>query len=66
MKCKILHQSRGRIRVHLCTAKLTLEQAAQRALELTNEGFGPSAAAKAAAIAEAPGPGPAAEAAAGP
>ena len=30
-------------------AELTLEQAAQRALELTNEGFGPSAAAKAAA-----------------
>ena len=29
--------------------ELTLEQAAQRALELTNEGFGPSAAAKAAA-----------------
>lgn len=30
-------------------AGLTLEQAAQRALELTGEGFGPTAAAKAAA-----------------
>lgn len=30
-------------------AELTLEQAAQRALELTGQGFGPTAAAKAAA-----------------
>ena len=35
--------------ITLCDAGLTLEQAAQRALELTGEGFGPTAAAKAAA-----------------
>ena len=27
MKCSILHESRGRIRVHMCCARMTLEQA---------------------------------------
>ena len=27
MKCKVLHESGGRLRVHLCVAYMTLEQA---------------------------------------
>ena len=49
MKFQIKHECRGRIRVQAVQQRMTLEQAAHRALELTGQGFGPTAAAKAAA-----------------